>query len=85
LCFHGQERKFQQPMSVQNSTKYSFKNIFSLTKVVFEKACKVDHSVKQSAYIIYWIQEGKGTYNIHFVHDTFTDTVLYQFSLIKAQ
>jgi AraC-like DNA-binding protein len=64
-------------MAIQDITKYSYKNIFSLSTVAFEKACTIDHSVQQNAYSIYWIQEGKGTYNIDFQQYEFEDNVLF--------
>ncbi|MEO9571019.1 MAG: helix-turn-helix domain-containing protein [Polaribacter sp.] len=68
-------------MAVQDIIKYSFKDIFSVSTVAFEKACTIDHSVQQNAYAIYWIQEGTGTYNIDFESYTFTDNVLFFLSL----
>ncbi|TXD50032.1 helix-turn-helix domain-containing protein [Polaribacter sp. IC073] len=62
---------------MQDITKYSFQNTFSLSKVAFEKACTIDHSVQQNAYVIYWIKERKGTYNIDFEQYTFDDNVLF--------
>lgn len=64
-------------MAIQDITKYSYKNIFSLNTVAFEKACTIDHSVQQNVYSIYWIQEGKGTYNIDFQQYEFEDNVLF--------
>lgn len=64
-------------MAVQDITKYSFQNTFSLSTVQFEKACTIDHNQLQNAYTIYWIQEGKGTYNIDFESYTFDDNVLF--------
>lgn len=64
-------------MAVQDITKYSFKDTFSLSTITFEKACTIDHSIQQNAYSIYWIQEGKGTYNIDFEQYKFDDNVLF--------
>jgi len=64
-------------LAIQDITKYNFKEIFSVSTVAFEKACTIDHSVKQNAYSIYWIQEGKGTYNIDFEQYNFEDNVLF--------
>ena len=64
-------------MAVQNITNYSFKDIFSVSTVAFEKACTIEHSTEQNNYSIYWIQEGSGTYNIDFEQYTFTDNVLF--------
>ena len=64
-------------MAVQDITKYSFQDTFSVSTVAFEKACTIDHSQLQNDYSIYWIQEGSGTYNIDFKSYTFTDNVLF--------
>jgi AraC family transcriptional activator of pobA len=49
-------------MSIQNITKHSFQDTFSVSLVQFEKACTIDHAVQQNAYAIYWIQERKSRY-----------------------
>ena len=64
-------------MAVLDIIKYSFQNTFSVSTVQFEKACTIDHSVQQNAYSIYWIQEGKGIYNIDFEQYKFEDNVLF--------
>ena len=64
-------------MSVKNITKYSFKDIFSISTVLFEEACTIDHSTQQNNYTIYWIKEGSGIYNIDFEQYEFTDNVLF--------
>ena len=64
-------------MAVQDIVKYSFQNTFSVSTVQFEKACTIEHAVQQNAYTIYWIQEGKGTYNIDFEQYHFEDNVLF--------
>ena len=64
-------------MAIQDITKYSFQNTFSLSTVAFEKACTIDHNEQVNAYSIYWIQEGSGTYNIDFESYTFNDNVLF--------
>jgi len=64
-------------MGAQEIVKYSFQESFSVSKVQFEKACTIDHNEAQNTYTIYWIQEGKGTYNIDFEQHSFTDNVLF--------
>lgn len=64
-------------MAVQDIVKHTFKDIFSVSTVRFDKACTIDHSVQQNAYAIYWIQEGSGTYNIDFNQYQFDDNVLF--------
>ena len=64
-------------MAVQDITKHSFKDTFSLSTVAFEKACTIDHSTQQNDYSIYWIKEGKGTYSIDFEQYEFEDNVIF--------
>jgi AraC family transcriptional activator of pobA len=64
-------------MAVQDIAKYSYKDSFSVSEVQFEKACTIAHNAQQNAYSIYWIQEGKGVYNIDFEQYTFTDNMLF--------
>lgn len=64
-------------MAVQNITNYSFGEIFSVSKVQFEKACTIQHQQQQNNYSIYWIKEGKGVYNIDFEQYSFKDNVLF--------
>ena len=64
-------------MAVQDIVKYSFQNTFSLSVVNFDKACVVNKPEQIDAYNIFWIKEGKGTYNIDFQSFTFDDNVLF--------
>jgi len=64
-------------MATQDIVKYAFKKSFSLSIVDFENACTITHNEQQNAFTIYWIQEGKGTYNIDFKQYVFTDNVLF--------
>lgn len=64
-------------MAFQNIQKFSFKDIFSVSKVAFDSACAIDHVLRQETYSIYWIKEGKGTYNIDFKQYHFEDNVLF--------
>ena len=64
-------------MAVQDITKYSFKDIFSLSIVQFEKACVFNKPEQLDAYSIYWIKEGKGVYNIDFESYAFDDNVIF--------
>ncbi|MCO4822392.1 MAG: helix-turn-helix domain-containing protein [Flavobacteriaceae bacterium] len=63
-------------MAEQNLSKYTYKDIFSLSVVQFEKACVFNKPEQIDAYSIYWIIEGKGRYNIDFESYTFEDNVL---------
>ena len=64
-------------MAVQETTTYSFKDIFSVSSIQFEKACVVNKPKQIDAYTIFWIKEGKGTYHIDFEKYSFDDNVLF--------
>lgn len=64
-------------MATQEIKKYSYKDIFSLSIVSFEKACTIEHATQQNAFSIYWIKEGKGTYTVDFKSYRFKDNVLF--------
>jgi len=53
-------------MAIQDIKTYTYKDIFSLQTVDFEKACVVNEPTQVDSYKIFWIKEGKGTYNIDF-------------------
>ncbi|RKE98696.1 helix-turn-helix domain-containing protein [Ichthyenterobacterium magnum] len=64
-------------MAVQDISTYSYKDIFSLSVIQFEKACVFHKPEQVDAYSIYWIKEGKGIYNIDFESYAFDDNVLF--------
>ncbi len=64
-------------MAVQEISNYSFKDIFSLSVVDFEKACIVNTPEQVNAYSIYWIKEGEGSYSIDFKNYSFNGNVLF--------
>ena len=64
-------------MAVQDIQTYSYKDIFSLSVVQFDKACVVNKPEQLNAYSIYWIKEGKGTYNIDFESYSFDGNILF--------
>ena len=64
-------------MAVQDISTYSFKDIFSLSTVQFEKACIFNKPEQINGYTIYWIKEGKGVYNIDFKSYAFNDNILF--------
>ena len=64
-------------MAVQDIQTYTYKDIFSLHVVDFEKACVVNKPEQVNSYRIYWIKEGKGSYNIDFSHYDFNGEVLF--------
>ena len=64
-------------MAVQDISTYSYKNIFSLSIIQFEKACVFNKPEQIDTYNIYWIKEGQGVYNIDFESYKFDDNVLF--------
>jgi AraC family transcriptional activator of pobA len=64
-------------MAVQDIQTYTYKEIFSLSVVQFEKACVVNKPEQLNTYSIYWIKEGKGTYNIDFERYSFDGNILF--------
>ena len=64
-------------MAVQDVSTYTFKNIFSVSTINFEKACVINEPKQIDTYAIYWIKEGKGTYNIDFESYSFDGNVLF--------
>ena len=64
-------------MAVQDILSYSYKDIFTLSMVQFEKACVFNKPEQVDAYNIYWIKRGKGVYSIDFESYAFDDNVLF--------
>ena len=64
-------------MAIQDITTYAFKDIFSLNAVHFDKACVLHKAEQIDSYTIFWIKEGKGTYNIDFEQYSFDGSVLF--------
>ncbi|MFL0062519.1 helix-turn-helix domain-containing protein [Tenacibaculum maritimum] len=66
-------------MAIQNITTHTYKEVFSLNKVYFEKACQALESrqIDTSTCAIFWIKEGKGNYNIDFKSYSFSGSVLF--------
>ncbi len=64
-------------MAIQDISRYSYKDIFSLSVIQFDKACVFNKPEQIDTYSIYWIKEGKGTYNIDFESYSFNDNVLF--------
>ncbi len=64
-------------MAAQEISTYTFKGIFSLSVIQFEKACTYHKPEQVDAYSIYWIKEGKGIYSIDFESYSFNDNVLF--------
>ncbi|AEH01039.1 MULTISPECIES: AraC family transcriptional regulator [unclassified Lacinutrix] len=64
-------------MALQDIETYTFKDIFSLSVVQFDKACVVNKPEQVDVYSIYWIKKGKGLYNIDFKSFEFSENVLF--------
>ncbi len=64
-------------MALQDIKTYRFKDVFSLQRVAFEKACVVNEPQQVETYSVFWIKEGKGSYNIDFKRYRFDGNVLF--------
>lgn len=64
-------------MALAEIDNFSFKDIFSLQVVNFEKACVVNEDEQKSDYSIYYIKKGKGKYHIDFKSYEFDGSVLF--------
>ena len=64
-------------MAVQDIQTYTYKDLFSLNVVDFEKACVVNKPEQVNSYRIYWIKDGKGSYSIDFNSYDFNGEVLF--------
>ncbi|WP_422089772.1 helix-turn-helix domain-containing protein [Tenacibaculum ovolyticum] len=64
-------------MAIQDIKTYKYQDVFSLQTVQFEKACIVNKPEQIDTYKIFWIKEGKGTYNIDFESYSFNGGILF--------
>lgn len=64
-------------MAIQDIATYSYKDVFSLSVVEFEKACILNKPEQINSYSIFWIKDGKGSYNIDFKQYSFDGNVLF--------
>jgi AraC-like DNA-binding protein len=64
-------------MAIQDISTYSFKNIFSLSVIQLDKACVINKPEQIETYSIFWIKDGRGTYNIDFKQYSFDGNVLF--------
>ena len=64
-------------MALAEIDNFSFKDIFSLQVVNFEKACVVNEDEQKSDYSIYYIKKGRGKYHIDFKSYEFDGNVLF--------
>lgn len=64
-------------MAIQDITKYTYKNSFSLSVIQFDNACIMNQSEQVDAYSIYWIKKGSGIYHIDFENYSFDGNVLF--------
>jgi len=64
-------------VAIQDITKYTYKNIFSLSVVQFDKACIINAPEQVDSYSIYWIKRGSGVYHIDFENYSFDSNTLF--------
>ncbi len=68
-------------MSLELIKEYHFKekenNTFNLSIINFDDACIINEPAQIDSFKIYWIKEGKGSYNIDFRTYTFEGEVLF--------
>lgn len=64
-------------MALQEISTHTYKDIFSLSIVKFEKACVFHKPEQIDTYSIYWIKEGSGVYHIDFESYEFDGNVLF--------
>jgi len=64
-------------VAIQDITKYTYKNSFSLSVVQFDKACIMNEPEQVDAYSIYWIKKGSGIYHIDFENYSFDSNTLF--------
>lgn len=64
-------------MAIQDITKYTYKNIFSLSVVQFDKACIMNEPEQVDAYSVYWTKKGSGVYHIDFENYSFDGNTLF--------
>lgn len=64
-------------MAGQNIKTYSYKDVFSLSKVTFKEACVFNESKTVDAYCVYWIKDGEGCYHIDFKKYKIESNVLF--------
>lgn len=64
-------------MALQEIATHTYKDVFSLSIVQFEKACVFHKPEQIDTYSIYWITEGSGVYHIDFESYEFDGNVLF--------
>lgn len=64
-------------MAIRDIKTYSYKNSFSVSTVLFEKACVMNKPEQLETFSIFWIKKGKGTYHIDFEHYDFEHNTLF--------
>lgn len=64
-------------MAIQDISTYSFKDVFSLSVIQLKKARIINKLEQIETYTIFWIKDGKGTYNIDFKQYSFDGNVLF--------
>ncbi|MCF2874903.1 MULTISPECIES: helix-turn-helix domain-containing protein [unclassified Tenacibaculum] len=63
-------------MAIQEVTSHSYKDIFSLQTIQFERTCVINKPQRIDEYKIFWIKEGSGKYSIDFETYSFEGNVL---------
>jgi len=64
-------------VAIQDITKYTYKNISSLSVVQFDKACIMNVPKQVDAYSIYLIKKGSGIYHIDFENYSLESNTLF--------
>jgi len=63
-------------MAITELTTYSFNDIFTISEIDFNTSCLVNKTEQIDTYTIFWIKDGKGTYNIDFKNYSFEGNTL---------
>lgn len=63
-------------MAITELSTYSFNDIFTISEIDFNTSCLVNKTEQIGTYTIFWIKEGKGTYNIDFKSYSFEGNTL---------
>lgn len=63
-------------MAITELTTYSFKDIFTISEIDFNTSCLINKTEQINTYTIFWIKNGKGTFNIDFKSYSFEGNTL---------
>ncbi|MFD0965197.1 AraC family transcriptional regulator [Pseudofulvibacter geojedonensis] len=65
-------------MAVNELKKLAYKDIFSISEIDFNNSCLINKTEQINTYTIFWIKNGKGTYNVDFKNYSFEgNTILF--------